>query len=261
MGDMERGGPKTSSAWIGLRSEWSLWVFSVLAIWLVAWMMAKTASHQAIQLNIFILIGVVAMGTSALHLGRRMRIYRSVLNLRGSWISREVLLFVTFFVGSCLLALFDPSSHWIAWIVAMIGLGALFSMDMVYRIPGSSLVTVPHSAMATLTALLLVGLLQGNAILAATVAAVKLCLYVERWARHRRTHPIAGCIRIAAGFALPLCLWIAGVPAGSPLLVGSAFLGEMIDRAQFYSELKFLTPGLQIEIDLERFPQEVQRMA
>jgi DMSO reductase anchor subunit len=252
-------------------------------------MSAKTALQQSLPITAFALTGFLAMGISALHLGSRMRIYRSVLNLRGSWVSREVLLFGLFFAATCLLGLLGIGSHWTGWIIAITGLGALLSMDMVYRIRGQKYNAVPHSAMATLTALFLIGLLTGEAVLASTAAVVKLSLYLQRWFRDRSRYPVTGSagitagvfgvatgsvrivtgfiriatgsVRIIAGLLLPFLLWLSGLEAGSPWLVGSALLGEAIDRAQFYSELQFLTPRRQMEIDLERFAQRADPAA
>lgn len=74
--------PRLAVGWNGFRSEWSLWFFSSLAILLVAWFTAATALDAPIALPVFAGTGLLAMGISALHLGRVTRIWRALLNVR-----------------------------------------------------------------------------------------------------------------------------------------------------------------------------------
>jgi len=93
--------PRQSVGWGGFKSEWSLWFFSSLAILLVAWFTAASALNTQIAVPIFAGAGLLAMGVSALHLGKVTRIWRGLLNFRRSWVSREVMLFSAFFVAAC----------------------------------------------------------------------------------------------------------------------------------------------------------------
>jgi len=233
--------------WQGLRSEWSLWAFTSVATLLVAWFTAATAPGHAVFLPVFASAGLIAMIVSALHLGRITRIWRAVLNVRRSWISREVAFFSVFFASACGLGLVGGAPEWVSWATAAAGFAALFSMDMVYRVPGQAVASVPHSAMATLGAAYYVGLLLAAPELALPAALAKLILYLCRGSRT----PLLAALRIGLGILLPCILLILG-PATPVFLLGAAFIGEAIDRAEFYAGLQFLTPSRQIERDLSR---------
>jgi len=264
VGDRRGSGPELTSApvqtarpvhpraagWKGLRREWSLWFFTTAATLLVAWFTAATALGRTVTLPFFATGGVLAMAVSALHLGKMTRVWRGILNFRNSWISREAAFFSTFFGAACVLTLVDggpPRAAW--WAAAIIGFAALFSMDMVYRVPGQPALTVPHSAMATLTAAFFIGLLLDAPILFWPTATLKLALYLAR-----RDHPtpggrMAAAVRIGIGLVLPLLVLAAPTAPPAIALIG-AILGELIDRAEFYAGLRFLTPSSQNDRDL-----------
>ena len=233
--------------WQGLQSEWSLWVFTSVATLLVAWFIAATALGHAVFLPVFASAGLIGMSVSALHLGRINRVWRAVLNVRSSWISREVAFFSIFFASACGLGLVGGAPGWVSWAIATAGFAALFSMDMVYRVPGQAVAAVPHSAMTVLGAAYYVGLLLAAPELALPAAAAKLVLYLLRPGRR----PVLAVLRVGSGILLPCVLLLLGW-APPEVLLGAAFIGEAIDRAEFYRGLGFLTPSRQIQRDLTR---------
>jgi len=245
--------PGPAIHWQDLIPEWSLWIFTTVATLMVAWWTATTASGSAIELPAlagFGAAGFVAMIVSALHLGKITRIYRAVLNFRRSWISREVVFFSAFFAVACGIALRAGPHPVVLWTISIIGFAALYSMDMVYRVPGQTVPAVPHSAMTMLSAAYYVGLLLASPALALPAAGVKLVLYLRR----QRLVPAGaalGFLRVALGLAAPCVLLLAGgIP--STHLVAAAVLGELVDRAEFYAGLGFLTPSRQIQRELSR---------
>jgi Fe-S-cluster-containing dehydrogenase component/DMSO reductase anchor subunit len=264
VGDRRRSAPEMTAApvqtavlrkpettgWGGLRSEWSLWLFTSVATFLVAWFTAATALGRVVVLPIFAAAGILGMIVSALHLGKITRVWRGIFNFRRSWVSREAAFFSAFFGAACILTLAGGELPSVAaWAAAVLGFAALFSMDMVYRVPGQPAATVPHSAMATLTAAYYIGLLMDAPLLFWPTAALKLALYLAR-----RDHPkpggrMAAAVRIGIGLVLPVAILVTGTaPPGVALI--SAILGELVDRAEFYATLRFLTPSHQLDRDL-----------
>ncbi len=240
---------RLSLTWRNLRSEWSLWAFSSIITFLVAWFAAATAFDAKVSLPVFATGGALALGASALHLGRPTRAWRGLLNWRHSWISREALFVTVFFATACAITFFGTRSSAAEWAAVIIGFAALFAMDMVYRVPGQSVPAVPHSAMATLTVAYYLGLLLALPSLALPAAVAKLGLYLLRRERFAGFGGVLAVIRCSLGLVLPSALLIAG--GWSPwLLVALAAVGELIDRAEFYAGLEFLTPEIQIARDL-----------
>ncbi len=233
----------------GLRAEWSLWAFTSIITFLTAWFTAATATGGTVFLPAFAAAAAVAMGVSALHLGRPLRAWRGILNWKHSWISREALLVTLFLAAVCVFNAVSAPPPAALWVAAAVGFAALFAMDMVYRVPGQSVQTVPHSAMATLTGAFYLGLLLAAPAVALPAAAVKLALYVLRGERlAKRWSPLA-VVRVGVGLVLSCALLFVDGP--SPwVLVALAVVGELIDRGEFYVGLEFLTPEIQVARDL-----------
>ena len=234
----------------GLRSEWSLWFFTMVATWLVAWFAGSAVTGRGVVLPVFAAAGILGMAVSALHLGRATRMWRAVSNLRRSWISREVFFFGLFFVGACVLELGFAGQGRATWVIVACGWAALFSMDMVYRVPGQAIGAVPHSAMTTLTAALYLGIVVGAPYLVWTVAALKLVLFVARGGMGRPGRWELGLLRIVAGLLVPAAAMAPQLAIAPAFALVSATIGEAVDRARFYATLRFLTPEVQIGRDL-----------
>ena len=157
---------KTSSAaetnekepWSSLRShETSLVVFTLLAQFVVGaflslWSLPLLTSGIGLEVSLHaptmaILVGVtgllaVGLGISTAHLGKPWRCYRSLNNLRCSWVSREILAMGLFFGSLTLFTTFTflnvlgPWVHWgLGSIVAMCGIASIFTMSKIYMIP------------------------------------------------------------------------------------------------------------------------------
>lgn len=242
---------RRSLGWEAFRDEWSLWGFSSIMTFLVAWFAAATVSGAGASVSVFAAAGAVALVISALHLGRPARAWRGLLNWRRSWISREALLVTLFLASAWVVAFVDIRSSAAALTAAIIGFAALFAMDMVYRVPGTTTPAVPHSAMATLTAGYYLGLLLGAPVVAVPAAIAKLGLYLVRRERLEGIGGTLSLIRVVCLVAPPALLVVGGWPPR--LLAALAIAGELIDRAEFYAGLEFLTPEIQIQRDLPTF--------
>jgi Fe-S-cluster-containing dehydrogenase component/DMSO reductase anchor subunit len=241
--------PRAAVGWSSLCTEWSLWFFTSIATLLMAWFAAATAKGTAVALSVFAAAGILAMAASALHLGRITRIWRAVLNFRRSWVSREVVLFSAFFVGACTVQLRPEVPGWARWVIAGIGFATMYAMDMVYRVPGQPVLTIPHSAMASLTAAFYIGILTANPFLLLPAATVKLLLYLARGDRPVPGGSLLAPVRIGVGLLPAFALAATGTVSVPVAMIG-AVVGELIDRAEFYAGLRFLTPSHQINRDL-----------
>ena len=242
---------KSAVGWSGLRGEWSLWFFTSVAMLLVAWFTAASARGIAIPLTVFATAGIFAMAVSALHLGRISRVWRAALNLRRSWVSREVVLFSTFFAAACVSTLL-PAPDWSRWVIAAVGFAGLYAMDMVYRVSGQPVLAIPHSAMAMLTAAFYIGILTANPVLLWPAATVKLVLYLTRRERPAPGGAALAPIRLGVGLFPAFALAATGTLPVAVAFFG-AMIGELIDRAEFYAGLRFLTPTHQIDTDLAQY--------
>jgi Fe-S-cluster-containing dehydrogenase component len=242
------------SSRIGLRTEWTLLCFTLVAAILVAWVAAGALTGLDPRPEIVLPAGLAAMALSTLHLGRKFRAWRAVLNLRRSWLSREVVLFPGFLAWTVAASLSAEPSDTALRLAAAMGLAALFAMDRVYgvtRTPGLAV----HSAQVLLTGLLFTGLIAGIPFLAVSVAIVKMVLYVGRKARFVRQglapRPLTGLLRLALLFPAWLAPTATEPTALRIWVLLAVATGEVIDRAEYYLELDPPSPEGQLARDLE----------
>ena len=67
---------------------------------------------------------------------------------------------------------------------------------------------------------------------------------------------MTAAVRIGLGLALPAVVLATATALPVVALIG-AIIGELIDRAEFYATLRFLTPSHQLDADLGKHFQRV----
>lgn len=256
---------KNPSPKISLKSEWTLAAFTLLAAVLAGMIGGKLLSGLAINPIAFLVVGLGGMGLSTLHLGKKLRAWRAILNWRNSWLSREIIFFSAFMGLAALYLLAGPGSKLIGGLAALAGFAALFSMDKVYRVlPQPGPAPSWHSASVLFTGFYLSGLFSANTLLFGLAGVIKLGLYAHRKIRFpkqgRPARPLLSLLRVGLGFALPA---LAGLETSSGTFghaVAGVMIGEIIDRCEYYRELEVLTPrgqmGAALAKQLERMAQE-----
>jgi len=248
-----------------LRAEWPLLVFSLGAAFLVAGFAAVQRLGVVVHPLLFPLAGAIVMNVSLLHLGRPLRAWRAILNVRGSWVSREIVSFSSFVATASVVLAWPalrefpafsglPDLPWVARAgVVFLGFVATGCIDMVYRVPGQRYRAIPHSAMTTLTALFLFGLLAGLPVLAMVAGAAKLASYPFAARGRDAVPPSVTAVRVGLGFVWPLAIAYAHPEPFTLLLLAGPLVAEGVDRARFYAELAFAGPERQVEDDLAAF--------
>jgi len=260
---------------INLRSEWTLMAFGLVAAMLVGryaaalvkpspgwWAASAWAPGALLDPLLLLLPGVGAMVLSTLHLGRRSRAWRAVLNWRWSWLSREVLLFTAFLAAGTTSLVTGPTgpAGFAGWLAAVLGFAALFAMDNVYRVTRAPCLRL-HSGQVLATGFLFAGLFSANGGFFAAVAAAKTFLYLWRkynmYSERRAARPWLTRARVLIGLAAPLVMWWKGGGQWYPAILACVVAGELIDRAEFYLELDAPSPARQMDADLAAmFPQQ-----
>jgi Fe-S-cluster-containing dehydrogenase component len=233
---------------VSVESEWSLIGFTLAAALLVAIAGAALLRPLRIDGYDFLIAALGTIGVGTLHLGRRLRAWRAVLNLRHSWLSREIF-FYAIFVALTATGLFLPSAgKTLGWAGILSGFAALFCVDRVYDSVATRSSVRFHSAGAVLTGLFLSGILAGSAPLAGLAGLTKLVLYADRqpWSGSSG-RLFASVLRLGLGFVAPLALWHVYPGWVLPAVV----VGEVIDRCEYYLDLDLITPRNQIALDLK----------
>jgi Fe-S-cluster-containing dehydrogenase component/DMSO reductase anchor subunit len=255
---VERPAPELTKAWAdldetalptsntSLKNEWPLAVFTFIGIGLVAWILSAGFGRTAVLPEIILLAGLAGMGLSTMHLGRKERAWRAILNWRRSWLSREVIAFPVFLGVSAMWAAFKPESD--VWRMVAVATGVFFviSVDGVYNAMAGAWHSKWDERSAAVSAAYLGALIGANLLIAFLFGAIRFAGFIDRMklqVKHRRTGWeflwIVG--RIGMGFVLPLLLWGPN-DAPSLMAVIAALTGELIDRLHFYASLDIVTP-------------------
>ena len=235
---------------ISPKKEWSLVLFTLGTALLVAIVGAAVEGTLRITPDFFFLAALSLAGISSAHLGRWSRGWRAVLNLRQSWLSREIVLFLVFAGLAAGMFWYPPYLDLLGWPAVLAGFACLYAIDQVYERISDSLWTRLHSARALLTGVFFLGLLTLNPIVTGIAGLAKLALYAHRqpWAGNRRRLP-AAILRLGLGFVLPLAVW----RVHPEWVLPSVLIGELIDRCEYYLDIEIQSPQAQLALDLEAF--------
>lgn len=235
---------------VRLASEWGLVLFTLALPALVGWFGAGLLRPQvAPPAAPFLGAGALVMALSALHLGRPLRAWRAIANVKSSWLSREVL-FASAFLAAAGLAFLLPEASGARGVVApaalLLGALALVSVDALYRVVPREGAGGPlglarlHGSEAWLTGLLLLGLVAGLPAVWLPAAALKAVLAVgpSRAAAGRLPAPLSA---LRVGLLLAACA-LAAVGAAVAAVAAVELAGELLDRCRFYLELEPVSP-------------------
>jgi Fe-S-cluster-containing dehydrogenase component len=232
-----------ASAGISLSHEWPLAAFTFGAALLVALVTGAAAGAYRLSPWTFMIAAALVMGVAGAHLGRKDRAWRAVLNVRRSWLSREVALVSLSAALAAAWLLLAPDQAILAWMAALLGFAGLYCADSVYGVlPGGP--GFRHSAGVTTTGALLAAALSGTVVIAVPLIALKAWMYF-RLNESRRLHPAIGALRVSAGFAAPMVLWSALPSHGGA--IACIVIGEAIGRAEYYMQLTRSTPRIELD--------------
>lgn len=243
---------ETPPSKIDLKKEWVLVIFTLLSAFLFSFAAAPLFREFAVNPLLFAGLGLLGMILSSLHLGRKLRAWRVILNVRKSWLSREIVFFALFVAAGTAAFLFAGISF-LGPISVFFGLVALFSIDKAYHIAEKTISIRLHSASVVLTGLLLTTLFVENKPAIIILLFIKTALY-----SYRKIHCITSgenftgvmaALRFFTGFLVPAVLLFFSLEEFW-LITGLIILAEFFDRIEFYRELKILTPKIQIAEDL-----------
>jgi Fe-S-cluster-containing dehydrogenase component len=225
---------------ISARKEWPLLVFTLLvAAMFGIYASGITRDFNLMQKAIFLGFGLTAAIFSTIHLGKKFRAWRAILNIRGSWLSREILFFglfmTTLFVDLLIVDLID-------WIAIFFGTGLLVSIDMLYQAATWRWKTKFHSAQVIWIALSVFCLLKTWLVVFGVIGFLRILLYFYR--KGIAVRQLLEWLRISSlGAAIVFAFY--GSFWGSIILFG---MGELLDRIEFYNELKVSHPQEELAL-------------
>jgi len=219
---------------IGAQQEWPLLVFTFIIAVMVALTAAGANEDSAEGLKWGMCIaGAIGALMSGLHLGKKFRMWRAVLNLKHSWLSREVFFFGLYYI-LMLTDFFVLDVNY--YIVLLPGALTLFSIDMLYT-PVQQKWKIPfHSGQSIIISISLMLLLFKFYWILLAFMLLRMSLQV--YAFHPLDEPLfknKGFLIRWAMIDISIILVLFAVPF--PIIFGLILLGEFLDRLQFYNHL------------------------
>ncbi len=177
-------------------SEWPLILFTVLTALLTGLASARLVTGLLLSDPLFVLLAGGGFAVSTLHLGRKIRAVRAVLNWRHSWISREIITFTLFFLLTSMYLYLWPDQTWLAWAALFAGYTTLITMDNIYRVLPRQKPQLYHSAGAFLSGLYFAAVLSEILPLAFLFGMIKSVLYLRDWISDRQFTPLTCLIAL-----------------------------------------------------------------
>jgi Fe-S-cluster-containing dehydrogenase component len=238
---------------VSLKKEWVLVLFTLLVPVLTGLITASSLGWIELNPFVFLAAGFAGLILSSVHLGRKGRAWRSVMNLKNSWLSREIL-GTGLFLGTAAAWFLFPDYRVLAFASAVLGFATSYIIDKVYLHFEKSTRLDVQSNSVFLTALLLTSLMTFNERYAALILLIKLLLYLYRkiyfLVHKRKVGFFLSAARILAGFVLPAWMWYT-LRIDPWWITGVILAGELTDRAEFYLEGEVVSPRRQIIRDLK----------
>ncbi|MFO7829343.1 MAG: DmsC/YnfH family molybdoenzyme membrane anchor subunit [Bacteroidales bacterium] len=226
---------------ISALTEWPLIIFTLLSSGLFGiYSSGITKIFTNFEKHIFFGVAIIAAALSMLHLGKKIRAWRSLINLKNSWLSREILFFTLFIVALGIdFYVFDIPGV----IISAFGLLLLFSIDRLYRLAAWKWPAKTHSAQTLFIGITVFALLANQPEIFYMIIFFRLLLYFYRKIKYHRIIHLTSFFRVVLAVSSMLLLnnnfpmYFILIPLA---------LSELIDRIEFYNELR--VPELKNEI-------------
>jgi Fe-S-cluster-containing dehydrogenase component/DMSO reductase anchor subunit len=219
------------------RDECSLIAFSFLTTLSVAQIISAFITGSYPEKIKFLSVIAVAGLISLLHLGKKRRAWRSVLNFRHSPLSREIVLFILYTLLAGFTVIFQSPALLILSFVT--GLVLLVTIDTVYIFADKRKSVFLHSGQSFITGLLIASFLTGKILPFIFIVILKLVSSVWQIGTKMDNSIkfVMRFVRISLMIITSLSL-ISGISYPETSVICLFLAGELLDRILFYVDFK-----------------------
>jgi Fe-S-cluster-containing dehydrogenase component/DMSO reductase anchor subunit len=241
-----------------ISGAWSLIAFSFLATLSVSLFISAFIGGKLPEIKLILPLIILSGIFSLFHLKRKLRAWRSILNITRSPLSREIAFYLVYlFISAGALVSETPGMILAA---SLTGLVLLAFIDLVYTFPDNRAKIIFHSGQAFLTGLLMVSFFSGLVYPFLFIAAIKIipAIYNVYNTRERLAQPVLRFIRLAL-------LLISGGSLFSGFSYPGAVIsiifmtGELIDRILFYLDFEPVNIKSVTQIQLTHKPDNNEK--
>jgi Fe-S-cluster-containing dehydrogenase component/DMSO reductase anchor subunit len=249
----QRSGSENSKKRKNNSDELSLIIFSFLATLSVATIISSFLKGDFPKKIIFIPLIILAGVVSLFHLGKKLRSWRSITNLRNSPLSREITAFIVYgFVSALAVITRIPGFLLVSSITGLI---FLMLIDGVYIYADKRRSVFLHSGQTFISALIIVSFFSGIVLPFVFIAVIKLIssIYQLSFKKLKATDFGIRFLRIAF-LIVPGINMILHVATIDIFIVFIFLTGELLDRIIFYLDFNPLNINTLIDkqINIDR---------
>ncbi|MCF6240086.1 MAG: dimethyl sulfoxide reductase anchor subunit [Bacteroidales bacterium] len=224
---------------ITAKKEWALVVFTLIISVMTAISAQDILNKAELKTKLlFLALGAMAAFLSSLHLGKPLRAWRALLNVKKSWLSREILFFTVYY----LLILIDLLIIQIPKpFIILTALLLILSIDKLYQPAQLYWTTKIHSAQLLFLSLSYYLMSSKLYWLLLIIMMFRLYLFAKQSLKAGFKNKFKlnlRILRIASIFFTGILLILS---YSYPLIITVFSIGEIIDRILFYDELEVAT--------------------
>ncbi len=225
---------KISKSNISAIKEFPLLIFTFVISCMTAVSASGINSNFDIKYRIlFLLTGGVAASLSVLHLGKKSRFWRSILNIKNSWLSREILFFSIYFM----LSIIDLIIYKLPLpLIVVFAILTLLSVDMLYKPLQWKWKLEWHSGQVIIIAISMFLLIAQFYFALSIFYIIRMIIMLFQFPERK--------VLTIMRFLIPLLGIILLTMDNTIILAMIVFvLGELMDRILFYNDLSEVKVG------------------
>jgi DMSO reductase anchor subunit len=240
-----------------IRGDWSLIAFSFLTTLSVAIIISSLIKGIFPKKLLFFSIIVMAGLISLLHMGRGMRAWRSVANLKKSLLSREIAMFLVYSALSIPAVILQVPGF--LFFLSITGLILLISVDSVYIYSDRNKSVILHSGQTFLSALFIVSFFTGIILPFVFTGIIKLAASFNNFIVRKSSvnNFTIRFLRIAL-LLITGASFISGISYPGLVISILFLIGELLDRIIFYIDFSPVNINSEIikQLNIERIEKE-----
>lgn len=241
----ENDASQLSERRIHFKEEWPLLLFSLLGILMCSlYILHSFPGNERIREWTVPATGILAFLVSLFHLGNVRKAWKALLNLKTSWLSREILFFSLFLVTSIISLL-----GWVDTKIPGVAMGFLFllSLDLLYLKAMWRWKLKIHSGMTTLILAGLITLLYGiYPVFILIILFRKGLLFYHKYPI-RKLETIEK-IYLLLSITLPgIFIFFLWIYPQIETVLALLIISDILERIHFYTDLRLSDPEVELQ--------------
>ena len=218
-----------------ISGEWSLILFTFLIAISVSFNISNMLGGYSIKTTPAVSLLVLAAICSILHLRKKLKAWKAIVNVKSSPLSREIVLFLVYSILVITALIIDSNTMLLVSVI--IGLLLLMAIDYVYTFANRSIFMMVHSGQTFLTGLLISSYLLNSLFPFIFIASIKIIFNLFYMVSNRQAEMNFNLRRIRIAVLLIISTsMISGLAVQDMAKLIIFLSGEFADRVLYYKD-------------------------